>query len=315
MEAMTSEKVKTCLSLAEEASAAGDLTEVISQISAAIFLRPDDAQLYARRASACLDVCDFSTAVANMTKAVLLTGRRDVGLVHRLAHVLDARGLTLLDEGDLKSAITAFNEAITLVERTAPARKQQPSRAELEADQTERGGSGEPDEAAQAPRRPLSAHTQAIQSFRLHRALALIGLGNTNAAAQDLYALTEAMDASADAHCLLARVQLKTGHLFDARKNLTLALQAEPDHAQAKSIEQLMSRSTQVRFTQHPRACLVCCRNCSVPRACLVCSSDHLRVARCSECKRVTLNVRSASARALAIQSGCGHGPRLLRDQ
>ncbi|KAJ1623110.1 hypothetical protein T492DRAFT_845769 [Pavlovales sp. CCMP2436] len=119
MEAILEGKVVNLLKAFEVARAAGELGEAISHISAAIFLKPRDAYLYAERADAYLEICDFSTALANMQKAVALTERRDAALLRKLAYTIDARGLTMLDEGDYASAITAFSEALELVQPPA----------------------------------------------------------------------------------------------------------------------------------------------------------------------------------------------------
>jgi len=112
MDELRDGKARACLDASAAARARGDLAGAISELNSAVFLRPTDASLYAARAELLLDACDFATALANLAKAVALTERRDLALILRLAHALDARGLTLLDEADYTGAVNAFGEAL-----------------------------------------------------------------------------------------------------------------------------------------------------------------------------------------------------------
>lgn len=308
MEGLQQAKVAALIAASNAARERGDLADAVSHISGAIFLRPSEPALYAARAELLLELCDFSTALANLSKAVALTNRRDEALVARLAHMLDARGLTLLDEADYSGAVTAFSEALSTLEplmtETAAhkrglerrVRERQRAKeaaaaalaaavaAEATAEGTPAGADtsgdendddngsavakGKGEEASELPAElDLS---KAMHAFRLHRALAYIGLGWTSAAIRDLLVLTEDSDtqtsddssdsaetaderaAMADALFLLARMQLKSGKLADSHASLCRALAVDPSHMQGRALHRLMCASAKVRPPANP---------------------------------------------------------------
>lgn len=219
------------------------MVEAISRLNEAIFLKPTDASLYVRRADACLAMCDLSTALANLTKAVTLTEHRDRALVERLAHVLDARGLCLMDDADYTGAITMFNQAIALVKSPGLVE----SGPEISAVPV----------MARSSEKSAKELGAAAQNFVLHRALAYIGMGSIPAAVHDLHQLTSMADSTADANFLLARMQLKAGALFDARRNQMIALKLDPNHAHARALGRLMERSAKVYEEEATRLMLL----------------------------------------------------------
>lgn len=258
MDELRDGKARACLDASAAARARGDLAGAISELNSAVFLRPTDASLYAARAELLLDACDFATALANLAKAVALTERRDLALILRLAHALDARGLTLLDEADYTGAVNAFGEALAAIDaapeggppasgrQTAERAARERERARAVRDAVADADAGAGADADEAARRDAEVGA-AKQAFRLHRALAYIGLGRTAAAVHDLHDLADAADASPDARFLLARLLLKSGALADARTHLSQALRADPAHAQAKALSEQMAASAKVR--------------------------------------------------------------------
>lgn len=250
MDKLRAEKVSACLAASKAARSRGDLTDAISHLSAAIYLRPAEPSLYVSRAELLLEACDFSTAIANLSKAVALTEVRDGALVASLAHALDARGLILVDEADYGGAVTVLGEAIGVL---APAGKAaSTNRLAIDRALKQRKGhesaSPSKEAGASADAAAERAHERAaVDGFHLHRALAFVGLNSTSAAVQDLQTITRGANASADALFLLARMELKAGALAASRAHLVRALETDRGHAQARSLFRLMGSTAQAR--------------------------------------------------------------------
>jgi tetratricopeptide (TPR) repeat protein len=126
--------------------ARGNFTEAVSHFNGAIYLQPNEATLYAQRAEAHLRVCDLQSAIANLRKAHKLSveaadaarhrqqqqqqqQQQDAadggsveaaevgtsGYADRLAHVLDLRAVSLLEDGAHSGAAPLLTEALDLV--------------------------------------------------------------------------------------------------------------------------------------------------------------------------------------------------------
>jgi tetratricopeptide (TPR) repeat protein len=96
---------------------AGRFSSAVSQLTAAIYLAPRDAELYALRGEAHLKLCDFASAAANLRKALALVG--DGAAIapewrRRLVGVLDLRAVSLLEEGAHAEAEAQLSEALAI---------------------------------------------------------------------------------------------------------------------------------------------------------------------------------------------------------
>ena len=107
-----------------------NIEQAIAQLTAAIFLQPEEAEPYVLRGEALAELCDFQSAMANYRKALQLmpagAAERE-RTAARLASLLDLRALSLLDEGGYERAIALLSEAIGL----APAKASLPSHRAL----------------------------------------------------------------------------------------------------------------------------------------------------------------------------------------
>jgi len=110
-------KFETRMNQARAAADEQNHEQAIAQLTAAIFLQPDEAEPYVLRGEALAELCDFHSALANYRKALQLMPDRAAereGTAARLASMLDLRAVSLLDEGGYERAIELLSEAIGL---------------------------------------------------------------------------------------------------------------------------------------------------------------------------------------------------------
>ena len=117
-----SNKFATRLKAAEDALAGGRHEQAVTELTAAIFLKPSEARPYLLRGEALAELCDFHSAIINHRKALQLTPqtaaeRRD--RTERLAELLDLRALSLMDDGAFDSSIELLGEALALAPKTS----------------------------------------------------------------------------------------------------------------------------------------------------------------------------------------------------
>eukprot|EP00467_Chlorarachnion_reptans_P009088 CAMPEP_0114487220 /NCGR_PEP_ID=MMETSP0109-20121206/646_1 /TAXON_ID=29199 /ORGANISM="Chlorarachnion reptans, Strain CCCM449" /LENGTH=475 /DNA_ID=CAMNT_0001663463 /DNA_START=59 /DNA_END=1483 /DNA_ORIENTATION=+ len=86
----------------------------VTSLSAAIFLKPNIAELYEYRAEIYIQLCDFGSAILNYRKALSLCPR-EKKFVERMARIMFVRGRLHVEDEELDQAIDAFKEAAKLV--------------------------------------------------------------------------------------------------------------------------------------------------------------------------------------------------------
>lgn len=102
----------------EEADArivAKDFDGALQCLTKAIFLRPEHAQLYAKRAQVYWELCDIKSAIANYRKLFTVDPDPPQRIKDQLAALLDFHAYSLLSLGEAPSVVLGYlNEAIQL---------------------------------------------------------------------------------------------------------------------------------------------------------------------------------------------------------
>ncbi|OWZ22216.1 hypothetical protein PHMEG_0003106 [Phytophthora megakarya] len=95
--------------------AACDLDGALQCLTKAIFLRPDHAQLYAKRAQVYWEMCDVKSAIANYRKLFTVEPDPPQRIKDQLAALLDFHAYSLLCLGESPNIVIGYlNEAIQL---------------------------------------------------------------------------------------------------------------------------------------------------------------------------------------------------------
>ncbi|KAF1789381.1 Tetratricopeptide repeat [Phytophthora cactorum] len=95
--------------------AAHDLDGALQCLTKAIFLRPEHAQLYAKRAQVYWELCDVKSAIANYRKLFAVDPDPPQRIKDQLAALLDLHAYSLLCLGESPSIVLGYlNEAIQL---------------------------------------------------------------------------------------------------------------------------------------------------------------------------------------------------------
>eukprot|EP00471_Norrisiella_sphaerica_P013948 CAMPEP_0184500130 /NCGR_PEP_ID=MMETSP0113_2-20130426/43718_1 /TAXON_ID=91329 /ORGANISM="Norrisiella sphaerica, Strain BC52" /LENGTH=487 /DNA_ID=CAMNT_0026888357 /DNA_START=97 /DNA_END=1560 /DNA_ORIENTATION=+ len=95
---------------AEALIAEGRLDYAVAALTSAIFLKPNEAELYRRRAELYVQMCDFKSAYLNYKRVISLSPN-DAKSKHRMAGICYVRGKLLLNDEDFHTAEKAFAEA------------------------------------------------------------------------------------------------------------------------------------------------------------------------------------------------------------
>ncbi|EEY69446.1 uncharacterized protein PITG_05681 [Phytophthora infestans T30-4] len=95
--------------------AARDLDGALQCLAKAIFLRPEHAQLYAKRAQVYWELCDIKSAIANYRKLFAVNPDPPQRIKDQLAALLDLHAYSLLCLGESPNIVLGYlNEAIQL---------------------------------------------------------------------------------------------------------------------------------------------------------------------------------------------------------
>ncbi|KAE8895827.1 hypothetical protein PF005_g2751 [Phytophthora fragariae] len=95
--------------------AARDLDGALQCLTKAIFLRPEHAQLYAKRAQVYWELCDVKAAIANYRKLFAVEPDPPQRIKDQLAALLDLHAYSLLSLGESPNIVLGYlNEAIEL---------------------------------------------------------------------------------------------------------------------------------------------------------------------------------------------------------
>ena len=89
----------------------GDHARCISTLSRAIALEPRNAELFKRRADACVAFGDYHSAILNYKRTIILNPAEEAGLVPRMADAFFQSGKQLRAEEDFVGALEAFSKA------------------------------------------------------------------------------------------------------------------------------------------------------------------------------------------------------------
>ena len=110
---LVEEKVARLRQEATAAAAGGRHADAAALLSNAIYLAPDDPPLYASRAEAYTQLCDFASAVINYRRALQLRAG-DAAYARRLAELHDLRAMSLATSADHTAAVSELDHAIAL---------------------------------------------------------------------------------------------------------------------------------------------------------------------------------------------------------